>query len=448
MTPARPDDLLLAFEANEQRRAAERVGRAVVDGVVTNIRALYDDRVHLPSDWVPAFHRNGTPLSALPFLARRVVAFISPKKRESVEHDLRTPWPIALELARAGILIPIVAWPRDYSTPETEYLRPLFDGTIKTTISMPARGYKMVEVMGANKHFDAARRDVRISELAALPLLRSKWSSQFPVSTASEDLLGERVLVELHNNYVDLCIFGYEDLAHAALDEPDPVNRAAALLQSSELLTYPSLIGLDGRPHYRARSDGVSAHLFPELLPEHVSLPIMEAILHGVDLDLAGLLTSPDKYLQAVQRVHEAGVVGEIESLHSRLFDSIDEHTDLDDSSLNATARDLMDSISVAKQELAAVAPTISSNATKSYHKLAALGIGGSGLLASVFAKQFGQAHLEFAVVGASATAVAAAYVKERIPYVREFLVKRAAHRALHKPLAFDLWRIRSRLGK
>jgi hypothetical protein len=438
-------DFLLGFEAEESRRASERVSRTVSDGVVTNIRALYDDRIYIPDGCTPAFHRNGTPLYALPFIARRIVAFFSPKKQAAVEHDLRTPWPVALELARAGILFPIVAWPKDYGSEETAYLRPLFDSTVRTTVSMPVRGYKMVDLMGANRFFEQARRDSRLSELATLPQLKEKWATQFPTAAFSDDRLKSRVLTELHNNFVDLCIYGYEEVAMAAIEEPDPTIRAQTLLQSSELLTYPSLIGLDGRAQYRMNTRKANDFLVPEIEPRFVNLPVVQAILDGIDLNLVDLVQTPSRYIQAVQRVHEAGIVEEIERLHDRLVELIGEASDVEDDRLNAAAKDLTDQLCVAKQEVESVAKTIGDK-TAHYHKMAAIGVGTGGALATLFMKQMGQVGLEFAAMGAAASAGSAAYVQHKTPRLHDFLRTKVARRTLQKAFAFDLWSIRSRL--
>ena len=268
---------------DEQRQEVIRIGRAAApDGYVENIRAIYP-KMYLPRRF--AFYRRGAPLAALMLLYEKCVVYIPPAGTAELHQRCRMSFDLLMDYAESGAIQPVVGHPVDYAS--GKHFDRLFE--LKPP-SVWARGDELAQSFaGGPQHWDRARSLLSIDRYADLGWLRAKWRRHFP--NLSENELTNRLHVELCTNFVDLCIFGYEPLAEAIARETDASFSAEKLLEMSELLTYPFLMGIGGTPNYGFESPEViqaaRAFAYTETpVPKHVGFEA-DILLKGLNIDVA-----------------------------------------------------------------------------------------------------------------------------------------------------------------
>jgi hypothetical protein len=117
-----------------------------------------------------------------------------------------------------------------------------------------ARGDELARrFAGADGYWDIARAELSTMEMVGASWIRKKFKKQFP--NVSEPSLTERIEIELITNFVDLCIYGWEPIAMDLARDPNRDYAARRILELSELLTYPTLMGMGGTPNYGFASD-------------------------------------------------------------------------------------------------------------------------------------------------------------------------------------------------
>ncbi|TCO41039.1 hypothetical protein EV646_116130 [Kribbella antiqua] len=212
-----------------------------MDGVVTDARRLYKD-VHLPER--VGFARSGSPLTALLLLYEATVVYFPPAGKADLERRFGAEWNDLLELVELGSIKPIIGHPTHYAR------KGHFDDLFSfRPPSVWARGDELARRFAdADSYWDQARAVLPISEMLQLAWVRRKFRKHFP--SLSQKKLSERIEIELITNFVDLCIYGWSPLAHRLAGLPNVSHGARRILELSEILTYPTLIGMGGTPNY------------------------------------------------------------------------------------------------------------------------------------------------------------------------------------------------------
>lgn len=429
------------LHAYEHEQGLRNAKACAPGDVVENIRALYQDRVYIGAA-APAFHRPGAPLHALPLLAQQTVVLVPPVSRDQLTKVLGGTPPELLFALPKDRVIPVISWPRDYDTPECAYLEPL----LRTNpISMPVRGYALVHGMGRDELFARARADHRVTDLATLPVMQERWAAEFPHVRNDENALHERVVAELTNNYVDLSIFGYEGLLEEILEELDPLHRATRLLRTAELLTYPSLIGMDGQAQYR-RVRPTDTVAIPEIDPGILTAeyPVIQAILDGIDVNLAPLASNPEQYAIVLQHLYDRGVIAKIASIHQQLVTAIAAAREPADAEANNEALRLINELTLAKGEIADRAKLVPTDAQVKMYVGA--GIAMLGPLASAIAALLTEIGFQHLLLLTTISVTAGAAAKEAEGF-RNWIRDRIAQSVFEQRWSFDLWQIRDTLS-
>lgn len=236
-------------EYEERERSYVRsVGhRAMLGDFVGNASEIY---ANVRKSRRRAFHRSGSPLSALLLLYQQTVVYIPPASKKLIESRLGLKWDDLLELAERGCLQPVIGHPTHYAK------KGHFDELLELgPPSVWARGDELARgFAGADEYWDIARALLPLEAMVQVPWLRQKYAAHFPRLGAQD--LSERIEIELCTNFVDLCIYGYEPLARDLGALPDHDWSTRRILEVSELLTYPTLMGMGGTPNYGLSTDG------------------------------------------------------------------------------------------------------------------------------------------------------------------------------------------------
>lgn len=232
---------LLLYEEKERAFARTQGAKAVTEGFVSNATAIYSDLN--PTDRL-GFYRNGAPLPALLFLYETTVVYIPPADRSTIQRKLGVKWRDLLRLIEKGCIQPIIGHPTHYAN------RAHFDELFEyMPPSVWARGDELArKFANADEYWEMAESLLSLDEMAQVSWIRAKFQRHFP--HLGERELSRRIATEVGTNFVDLCIYGYEPLARdlAGLSNLDWSTRR--ILETSELLTYPTLIGLGGTANY------------------------------------------------------------------------------------------------------------------------------------------------------------------------------------------------------
>jgi hypothetical protein len=270
-------DDLASYEQRERAYVRQHGRRAVVDGFVDDATKIYVD-LDLSSHL--GFHRGGAPLSALLLLYEQTVVYVPPSSRQSIEYRMGMSWDHILMLIERGSIQPIIGHPLHYAG------KGYFDDLM--TFHPPsiwARGDELARRFAhGDEYWALARRIVPIDEMCAQPWIRAKWRRHFP--RVSAENLAERIRTEIYTNFVDLCIYGYEPIACDLVALADRGWAARRILELSELLTYPTLMGLGGTANY-----GLSAASAIEaaLQRGYIGSPDIRFLGPEVDILLNGL---------------------------------------------------------------------------------------------------------------------------------------------------------------
>ncbi len=437
-------DFLDTLHEQEWTSALANSPRCAPNGVVDDIRALYSDKVRIGDHDTVAFHRPLTPLFALPFLASRVVVFIPPLPRKKLEVLLgQTSFDLMVRLIADTRVIPVIGFPADYGASYCSYLTPVLH--CPYVVSMPARGYALVHAMKREALFEAGARDPRLASMAGIDVVRNRWATEYPHERATQERLRSRVIQELVNNYIDLCIFGYDALADEILAVESPADRALLLLRLSELLTYPSLIGMDGRAHYCSPSaeDG-SFGLRPEIERRVLSLPVVRLLFEGAGLQIDMLASDPDRYVEVLTQVASTQRLEEIARAYDRLSSQVLDASSLDHEGANEAAHDLLRRIGLINQEVVAAVPSIKKSADVLH---TSLGIGAAvlGALSPAVVPYVREIGWEYAVLY-GAVVGNLTYRLTRWDGLKRFVERHVARHRLSGAHAFSIWSLRSSL--
>lgn len=236
---------LRSYEESERAAVHEFGPKAVVNGIITDASLIYSD--HRLASRI-AFQRSGSPLNALIWLYETTVVYVPPTTKGQLEKRFAMPWSTFMELAEAGSVQPIVGHPEHYH--RRGYADELFG---LRPPSVWARGDELAHAFSdASEYWALALAEMPAEEMVSIDWVVAKFRRHFP--NLRTRALAERIAIELRTNFVDLCIFGYEPLARDLAALQDRSWSARRILELSELITYPSLMGMGGVPSYGFRS--------------------------------------------------------------------------------------------------------------------------------------------------------------------------------------------------
>lgn len=231
---------LLDYEERERRYIRDTGYRAVKEGIIRDIEQMYGD-LRLPK--IRGVQRNSAPLGLLCFLYPTTLVYVPPMSRDALENRFGLNIDSFVELARKGIIQPLIGHPTYYA--DAPHLDPILK---LNPPSVWARGTTLLDILGRDKFFEEARQRLPLKKIAHIGWARQKWARHYPTST--DDVLTKQVEVEVSTLYADLCAFGYTDIAHEIAMEPDPDIAVKKLLIATEILVYPLLMGIRGTPNY------------------------------------------------------------------------------------------------------------------------------------------------------------------------------------------------------
>lgn len=237
----RSEEWFRAYERRERQTTHQYAPRAMNGDHVENAELIYQDRKLSKR---LGFHRSGAPLSALLFLYEQVVVYVPPAAKQTLRARFNMPWSTFVKLAQRRCVVPIVGHPIHYHG--HKHFEALFD---TNPVSVWARGDELaLEYAGGRDYWAKVEKDHPAGTLAIDPLLTAKYRRVF--AGMDEAHLAARVEHEVKTNFVDLCIYGYEPLATALLSPEAGTAGSRKLVELSELITYPSLMGMGGAPNY------------------------------------------------------------------------------------------------------------------------------------------------------------------------------------------------------
>lgn len=273
---------LIQYEEAERQFVRDHGSGAAPNGYVSSIEPIYSDK-QLPNR--VGFHRAGSPLSALLLLYEATVVYVPPAPMSALERRLGMTWNDFIEIANRGHIRPIVGHPIHYAR------RGHFDQLFEIRPpSVWARGDELAhQFADASEHWDRARALVPAQRMASTPSMRAKYKRHFPGLRQAQ--LEARIAEEIWTNYVDLCIYGYQPLADLMGTLSDLEHGAMRIMQLSELLTYPSLVGMGGIPNYGVADAGTVEAVREELLlrgPVRMRQfgPELEILTSGIQLSV------------------------------------------------------------------------------------------------------------------------------------------------------------------
>lgn len=281
---------LQLYEESERETARLYGPAAVSNGFIADGPLIYTDK--LVSSRL-AFHRQGAPLKALLLLYEQTVVYIPPADKSELEQRFGISWSDLLKLSERECIIPVIGHPTHYSD------KVHFDSMLKLKpASVWARGDEIAHRFADGaEYWSIAKRIVPYADMSQTDWLQKRFQRHFP--SLSSDSRLDRIQTELLTNFVDLCIHGYEPLATELVTLPDPGYAAKRLLEVSEILTYPSLMGLGGTPNYGLNSEiAVAEARGAEYLHRGRELgPEAELLLRGLSIGFPRLM-SPELIMQ------------------------------------------------------------------------------------------------------------------------------------------------------
>jgi hypothetical protein len=291
-------DDLATYEERERDFVRLNGAKAVADGFVNDATKIYCDQ-GMSSRL--AFCRSGAPLAALLLLYEETVVYIPPSTKEAIEARLRLNWEDMLMLVDRGCIRPIIGHPLHYAR------KAHFNDLLSfKPPSVWARGDELARRFASGDEYWAlAREVVPIEEMSAEPWIQAKWRKHFP-NLSSRSLLG-RIQTEIYTNFVDLCIYGYEPIARDLAALPDRAWGARRILELSELLTYPTLMGLGGTANYGLAT---ASAVEEAMRHEYLGNPDIRVLGPEIDILLEGLAINVPTDLdpELVVQFHEDGM--------------------------------------------------------------------------------------------------------------------------------------------
>lgn len=266
------------YERREREIANKFAPKAMAGDFVKNAQELYRDRTLSTR---VAFHRSGAPLSALLFLYEQVVVYVPPATKETLRARLGIAWDDFVALTEKRCIIPVIGKPANYA--RQKHFGALFE---LAPASVWARGDELaLEFANGHDYWSKVNHDHPSGSLPVDPLTKAKYRQHFPLLESAA--LERRIDHEIRTNYVDLCIYGFEPLADFLLSPGAGADGTRKLLQISELVTYPSLMGMGGTPNYGLESGNAAsmAMAAPQLRPalRHVG-PEAALLVEGLSL--------------------------------------------------------------------------------------------------------------------------------------------------------------------
>ena len=284
----RPVSYFEKYEADERSIARKYAAKAMSKGIVTRAERIYSD-IHKSRRL--AYYRQGVPLLPLLFLYEQVVVYIPPCSQEEIKKRFEVSWDVLIKLIKSNLIIPIIGHPPYYV--DQPYLKELFD---YKPASVWARGDELaLEFANGREYWKHADMLTTPAHYFSDFTIIEKFKRQFPELTNTE--LAKRIDNEVKTNYVDLCIFGYENLATSLLMEDCRKWGARAIIDFSEKIVYPSLIGLGGTPNYALNKATYSLPQSIKITPEKAIGPELSILTDGLSLTIDERFT-PDIAIQ------------------------------------------------------------------------------------------------------------------------------------------------------
>lgn len=280
---------LVALEDAERQVASDAVAKSRRRGYIATVNDLYPG-MRLPSS--VGYTRQGVPLLPLALLYEKLVVYVPPIDRPSLQTRWGTTYEDFVELVRCGIIQPLVGHIPDY---RSSHFRDLFESGTPVP-SVWTRGLTALTELGLGDALRPDRYSFDLEELSVQPSLVAKFKRHFP--RYSDQRLHRRIRTELLTNLADLALFGeheiIDDLERVAPSLP-PDDLARTILLLSEVRAYPILFGLGGTANYDARLSQ------PPMLGEglewaiahrdhrHVKADRYGALLKGIGIDVSTL---------------------------------------------------------------------------------------------------------------------------------------------------------------
>lgn len=276
------DSYFRRYEEFEREKARSYASTAIKNGFVHHAERIYSDIIKSKR---LAFYRNGVPLMPLLFLYQQVVVYIPPCSKDEIFTRFSVSWDTLLGLIDSGLVIPIIGHPEHYA--DQSYFRELFE---RNPASVWARGDTLgIEYAHGNDYWKDAHKLIFPEDYLQDTFIVDKYKRHFP--GLSKDELVKRIDTEIKTNYVDLCIYGYEDVAKELLKEEYINTGFRTIFELSERLVYPSLMGLGGIPNYGLNKPHFSRIAKLKKIPDMIE--------HGPELSILTdglLLTIPESF--------------------------------------------------------------------------------------------------------------------------------------------------------
>jgi len=226
------------------------------------------------------------------FLYRQVVAYVPPMERNQFPERFGLPYEEFIRLAdpsleRSRFIYPVLNHPGRYR-----------DAVVRKELSelllwMPPtweRWHEALRVSGGMRWFQAADERFDYRGFWSLQPLRETWRHR--LRTTNEARVSREIKQQVRNNYTDLQLVGRADIADGAaeLSHSDPRTAYADLIYSSDVISYPSVMGAGGVANVRAemprasRASSILRRSIPAELQEF-DTEVLESMLEGLNFD-------------------------------------------------------------------------------------------------------------------------------------------------------------------
>ncbi|MCU1685410.1 MAG: hypothetical protein JWQ81_6149 [Amycolatopsis sp.] len=248
------DRKLAAYDDEQASLVLSEGYETVQRGYISGPEDLYPDIQIVKQT---AYARTPIPLAFLIFLYDKTVVYVPSAPQKALEQRWGLSLDTVVELARAGIVQPIIGRAIDYG-------RPHFEPLLETQPpALYPRGAALLERLNLGDTLIEAHCPLPVAEMAAWQPLRTKYSAYHP--ELSRDDLTNRIKREILINYADLWIFGEGEIADSFSGLASAGDIAQRLFLANEIRTYPTLFGLGGTANYDRQFFANEASIFAGL---------------------------------------------------------------------------------------------------------------------------------------------------------------------------------------
>ena len=264
------------YDAEQRLIARKYAPSAVKGGYVEHAERIYSD---IDKSSRLAYYRRGTPLLPMLFLYNQVVVFIPPVSKAEVENRFGITWDLLLDFIERKIIITIIGYPAHYG--KGKHFNELFE---HKPASVWSRGDELaLEFANGRDYWKQANQLISKDDFVNDTFVMNRFMIQF--SRLGQAGLISKIEKEVKTNYVDLCIFGYEPMATSLMKKENHGWGVRRILELSERIVYPSLIGLGGTPNYGLNSIASSNLAMVTTMPEIKNHgPELEVLTNGLSL--------------------------------------------------------------------------------------------------------------------------------------------------------------------